>query len=68
MAKLPGVISYVSELLENDKKFLLFVHHKTMMSGLQDFLIKQGVQFIMIEGNTPADRRFAKIIFRIFKV
>ncbi|KAL5253920.1 hypothetical protein ACHWQZ_G013622 [Mnemiopsis leidyi] len=57
MAKLPGVISYVSELLESDKKFLLFAHHKTMMGGLQDFLRKQGVQFIMIEGNTPAERR-----------
>ena len=56
-AKVPGVISYISELLESETKFLLFAHHKSMIGGLQEHLVKQNVNFILIEGNTPAEKR-----------
>jgi hypothetical protein len=56
------VIAYISELLEGGKKFLLFAHHKSMMSGLQAHLRQQDVDFILIEGSTSAERRLIVII------
>ena len=37
-AKIPAVVSYVKELLEDaeeDKKFLVFCHHRVMMDALE---------------------------------
>ena len=56
-AKIKGVIDYISYLLENDCKFLVFAHHQEMMQAIQDEVVKANVHFIRIDGKTPVDTR-----------
>jgi len=58
-AKVGGVLHYVDELLESEKKFLLFAHHQAMISALKQHFDKQGVQYILIDGKTPGEHRQA---------
>jgi SWI/SNF-related matrix-associated actin-dependent regulator 1 of chromatin subfamily A len=57
LAKLDGVKDYLSSLLDNDVKILLFAHHKIVMDGLEEHLQKLNVQHIKIDGNTNNDVR-----------
>ena len=56
-AKLKAVQEYVKDLLNSDKKFLLFCHHQVMMAGLAEVLNTAGTGFIQIDGSTPSELR-----------
>merc|ERR1719412_746323 len=53
-AKVRAVCEYVKDLLESDRKFLLFAHHQTMMQNLCALLEKQKVKYIKIDGSTSS--------------
>jgi SWI/SNF-related matrix-associated actin-dependent regulator 1 of chromatin subfamily A len=60
-AKIKGVIDYITYLLENDCKFLIFAHHKEMMQAIQETVEKSNIHYIRIDGQTPNERRSAGV-------
>ncbi|KAI8802416.1 P-loop containing nucleoside triphosphate hydrolase protein [Cladochytrium replicatum] len=60
-AKLEPVKQYLSDLYEEpDKKFIVFAHHKSVLTGIAEHCItKLKAQFIMIDGDTPQKERQA---------
>ncbi|KAK3588463.1 hypothetical protein CHS0354_004677 [Potamilus streckersoni] len=57
-AKLSAVRDYVLDLLEGEKKFLVFAHHQEMLDALED-AIKEKIEsnYIRIDGRTNAEQR-----------
>ncbi|XP_064443097.1 SWI/SNF-related matrix-associated actin-dependent regulator of chromatin subfamily A-like protein 1 isoform X4 [Mirounga angustirostris] len=57
-AKIPSVIEYILDLLESGReKFLVFAHHKVVLSAITRELEKKHVPYIRIDGSTSsADR------------
>ena len=51
------MLKYVSELLEAEKKFLVFAHHRSVMTAVREQLAKDKVGHIVIDGNTPGEHR-----------
>ena len=46
LAKMPEMLEYIGDLLECDRKFLLFAHHRDVLDAFQEFLEdKVGVLF-----------------------
>ena len=58
LAKIKGVIEYISDLLEADEKFLLFAHHQIVLNRIEEFLKNKKVKYIRIDGKTPQEMRF----------
>ena len=57
-AKVNAVTDYVKDLLESDKKFLVFAHHQLMIKSLCELLEKQKVKYMKIDGKTSSiDRK-----------
>jgi len=53
VAKLPAVLEYLEDILENEEsKMIIFAHHKACMDGISDFLGRQKLDFIRIDGST----------------
>ncbi|KAJ8680973.1 hypothetical protein QAD02_016760 [Eretmocerus hayati] len=58
-AKEKAVCNYITDLLENQRKFLVFAHHQSMMDAISDVLTAKKIQFIRIDGKTnPEQRKF----------
>ncbi|MCO5567655.1 hypothetical protein L7F22_021349 [Adiantum nelumboides] len=55
--KVPAVQDYLSTVIEADCKFLVFAHHKTLLDGIERFLMKKKVIYIRIDGSTEASLR-----------
>lgn len=63
--KITAVMKYLAELLEKDIKLICFCHHMVMMNGVEQMLRKKRVNFIRIDGSTPAkDRQEACNVFQ----
>jgi len=56
-AKIDGVTEYVDYLLSNDLKFLIFAHHHVMLDAIEKKVNGGGVNYIRIDGKTPAQAR-----------
>ncbi|XP_060081169.1 SWI/SNF-related matrix-associated actin-dependent regulator of chromatin subfamily A-like protein 1 isoform X2 [Ylistrum balloti] len=57
-AKIPAIRDYVVDLIETDKKFLIFAHHQEVLDAIEDVVkakVKQ--QYIRIDGKTSAEQR-----------
>jgi SWI/SNF-related matrix-associated actin-dependent regulator 1 of chromatin subfamily A len=61
LAKIPGVVNYVTKLLEVQDKFLVFAHHLQLLDAISQALQTKGVQFIRIDGNTSLDQRHNRV-------
>ncbi|KAI8515486.1 SWI/SNF- matrix-associated actin-dependent regulator of chromatin sub A-like protein 1 [Branchiostoma belcheri] len=57
LVKIPHIKDYVLDLLESDRKFLVFAHHQIVLDSLGDVLDKKGYGYIRIDGKTPSDVR-----------
>lgn len=55
--KVPAVQDYLSTVIEADCKFLIFAHHKVLLDGIEQFLMKKKVHYIRIDGSTEASSR-----------
>ncbi|GJQ85471.1 hypothetical protein Trydic_g23894 [Trypoxylus dichotomus] len=55
--KIPSVCSYILQLLDGTKKFLVFAHHQIMMDAIQQVLVRKNRKFIRIDGNTTSEQR-----------
>ena len=57
-AKSRAVCEYVLDLLEQDKKFLVFAHHQNMLDVLeQELLANKYDNYIRIDGSTHSEKR-----------
>ncbi|OWF39059.1 SWI/SNF-related matrix-associated actin-dependent regulator of chromatin subfamily A-like protein 1 [Mizuhopecten yessoensis] len=57
-AKIPAIRDYVVDLIEADKKFLIFAHHQEVLDAVEDVVkpkLKQ--HYIRIDGKTSAEQR-----------
>ncbi|CAF0806668.1 unnamed protein product [Brachionus calyciflorus] len=55
--KAKAVCEYVNDLLESDKKFLVFAHHQNMLDELEAELQKNKYDYIRIDGSTSSENR-----------
>ncbi|KAL5280334.1 SMARCAL1 family protein [Megaselia abdita] len=55
--KANAVCAYLKSLVKEKKKFIVFAHHKVMMTAITNFLYKHNVDFIRIDGQTKTDLR-----------
>ncbi|XP_059152486.1 SWI/SNF-related matrix-associated actin-dependent regulator of chromatin subfamily A-like protein 1 [Physella acuta] len=58
-AKLNAVRQYLLDLVESDKKFLVFAHHKEMLDCIEDGIKSQSpdINYIRIDGRTSSELR-----------
>lgn len=57
LAKLKGVSEYVSYLIQNDCKFIIFGHHMDMLDAIEETVTKEKVKYIRIDGSTNEKKR-----------
>ncbi|KAH9492456.1 SWI/SNF- matrix-associated actin-dependent regulator of chromatin sub A-like protein 1 [Bulinus truncatus] len=57
--KLDSVRQYILDLIESDKKFLIYAHHTEMMDSIEECISKKtpGLKYIRIDGRTPSEQR-----------
>ena len=55
--KAKAVCEYVSDLLESDKKFIVFAHHKTILTELEQLCETNKYDYIKIDGSTNSEKR-----------
>ncbi|XP_067649630.1 SWI/SNF-related matrix-associated actin-dependent regulator of chromatin subfamily A-like protein 1 [Haliotis asinina] len=58
-AKTKAVRDYILDMLESDKKFIVFAHHQEMLDAVEDAIVscKNGPEFIRIDGKTSSEQR-----------
>eukprot|EP00794_Sanderia_malayensis_P003577 gene3577-4081_t len=56
-AKKQAVMEYVQDLLEGERKFILFAHHQLMLNSITEMLTKKKVSFMRIDGSTTSTAR-----------
>lgn len=57
-AKIPAIRDYVVDLIETDKKFLIFAHHQEVLDAIEDVVkAKLKQHYIRIDGKTSAEQR-----------
>lgn len=57
LAKLKGVKQYISDILQNDCKFLIFGHHLEILDGVEEEINSLKLKYIRIDGTTPMNKR-----------
>lgn len=60
-AKIPSVLEYVHQLLDEGEKFLLFAHHQAVLDEIDTYLQNRGVERIRIDGKVQAKHRTALV-------
>eukprot|EP00099_Drosophila_melanogaster_P017912 NP_608883.1 Marcal1 [Drosophila melanogaster] len=55
--KTRAVCAYLKTLVKEQKKFIIFAHHRVMMDAISDFLSGLKVHYIRIDGQTRSDHR-----------
>jgi len=51
----------MNDLIENKLKVLMFAHHKIILDGLEESLIKKKVKYMRIDGSVPGKKRFERV-------
>ena len=58
VVKAKAVCEFVNDLLESDKKFLVFAHHQCMLDELENECCKKNnYEYIRIDGSTSSEKR-----------
>ena len=60
-AKLSGSIDFIETLLEAGAKFLLFAHHKSVLDGYENHLLKKKIGFVRIDGRVNPEKRHERV-------
>ncbi|XP_015909401.2 SWI/SNF-related matrix-associated actin-dependent regulator of chromatin subfamily A-like protein 1 [Parasteatoda tepidariorum] len=53
--KLKAVVEYITDLLESEKKFICFAHHRNVMDGISAAIEAKKVDYIRIDGNVSSE-------------
>lgn len=54
LAKLQSVKEYITSILQNDVKIIIFAHHKIIMDELETHLKTLKLQYIRLDGDCSA--------------
>jgi len=57
LLKIPFVTQYIEDLLDNDKKFIVFAHHIPVLDAVQEVLERKKVGFFRVDGSVSAEDR-----------
>lgn len=60
-AKVSGICEFMDNLLDNECKFLIFAHHKSVMDGIETFAKQKKVEYIRIDGSVSIDKRHERV-------
>ncbi|RWS05274.1 SWI/SNF-related matrix-associated actin-dependent regulator of chromatin subfamily A-like protein 1 [Dinothrombium tinctorium] len=55
--KLNAVCDYVKSLVDKEKKFICFAHHRIIIDGIAEMLENKNCSYIRIDGTTPPKTR-----------
>lgn len=56
-AKFKAVCQYVADLIESDKKFIVFAHHQIMLDEIEKECQNAGAGYMRIDGSTQSETR-----------
>ncbi|KAJ9593809.1 hypothetical protein L9F63_027543, partial [Diploptera punctata] len=48
---------YIGDMLDSDKKFICFAHHRTVLDGICETISNKRQEYIRIDGNTSSNER-----------
>jgi SNF2 family DNA or RNA helicase len=57
-AKIKGVLAFLETLIEGGVKFLCFAHHYVVLDRLEDYMLKNKVNYIRIDGRIDVKKRY----------
>ncbi|CAL7946842.1 unnamed protein product [Xylocopa violacea] len=57
IAKQKAICDYVSKLFKNNKKFVIFAHHQSVLEAICDVAESMDIKYIRIDGKTNPERR-----------
>lgn len=60
-AKIPGIKEYVSYLIDNSCKFLIFAHHSEVLDAIEDEVKKSKIGYMRIDGSVANEKRHEKV-------
>ena len=60
-AKMAGVCEFIETLADNGAKFLVFAHHHSMIDALEQYVIKEKIGYIRIDGRITAEKRHKSV-------
>lgn len=60
-AKIEGVKDFMSNLITNGIKFLLFAHHLANLDAYEEHCKKKHIKYIRIDGSTKHEVRYARV-------
>ncbi|CAD5115905.1 DgyrCDS4840 [Dimorphilus gyrociliatus] len=55
--KIKAITQYVSEMLEMDKKFIIFAHHQVILDAIENSVVEKERKYIRIDGSTNPEQR-----------
>ena len=61
VAKLPQFNEYMAEILDTEKKIIVFGHHKDVIAGIQKYLDSKGIKHVTVDGSTSPNKKQASI-------
>ena len=57
-AKIKGVISYISDIIDAKEKFIVFAYHHEMLDSLEELCKNKKIEYMRIDGTTKQDVRY----------
>ncbi len=61
LAKIPGIKEYLSDLAQNDIKFLVFAHHTEVLDAIEEQVKKLDLRYIRIDGKVDMNKRHERV-------
>ena len=61
MAKIQGLKDYMSELIENGIKFIIFAHHLCVLDEIEKYVSQQKIKSIRIDGSVTHEKRHNRV-------
>ena len=60
-SKVDGIKEFMDTLIDNNCKFIVFAHHKSVLDGLEAHVKKENIGYIRIDGSVSVDKRHERV-------
>ena len=57
LAKIPAIITYVTNLLATAEKFIIFAHHSEILDAVEELMNDKNAGYMRIDGSTNSTHR-----------
>lgn len=61
LAKVKGVCDFLENLILNKVKFIVFAHHYDVMDYIEDFIVRNKIGYIRIDGKIESTKRYEAV-------